>query len=291
MTVSAPLLVEGLRTLAPSYKGILCDVWGVLHNGVSAFEEAHKALRAFREEAGGKVVLITNAPRPAKQVGEMLAGLGVPDGTYDDIVTSGDVTRDVLVAQGTKTLLHIGPNRDQPLYHGLEATFTMNDAEAEGISCTGLENDEVETPDDYRERLQKLADRGLPMICANPDIVVERGDRLIWCAGALARLYEDLGGEVSILGKPHAPIYDAAMQRLAKLAGEEVAKEDVLAIGDGLPTDIRGAVSQDLDVLFITAGIHASDFGPSDAPDEHLIRRRLAEEGLRARAALPRLWW
>ncbi|TYC67704.1 TIGR01459 family HAD-type hydrolase [Stappia sp. BW2] len=291
MTVSAPLLVEGLRTLAPSYKGILCDVWGVLHNGVSAFEEAHKALRAFREEAGGKVVLITNAPRPAKQVGEMLAGLGVPDGTYDDIVTSGDVTRDVLVAQGTKTLLHIGPNRDQPLYHGLEATFTVNDAEAEGISCTGLENDEVETPDDYRERLQKLADRGLPMICANPDIVVERGDRLIWCAGALARLYEDLGGEVSILGKPHAPIYDAAMQRLAKLAGEEVAKEDVLAIGDGLPTDIRGAVSQDLDVLFITAGIHASDFGPSDAPDEHLIRRRLAEEGLRARAALPRLWW
>jgi HAD superfamily hydrolase (TIGR01459 family) len=291
MTVSAPLLVEGLRTLAPTYKGILCDVWGVLHNGVSAFEEAHKALRTFREEAGGKVVLITNAPRPAKQVGEMLAGLGVPDGTYDDIVTSGDVTRDVLVAQGTKTLLHIGPNRDQPLYHGLEATFTMNDAEAEGISCTGLENDEVETPDDYRERLQKLADRGLPMICANPDIVVERGDRLIWCAGALARLYEDLGGEVSILGKPHAPIYDAAMQRLAKLAGEEVAKEDVLAIGDGLPTDIRGAVSQDLDVLFITAGIHASDFGPSDAPDEHLIRRRLAEEGLRARAALPRLWW
>lgn len=129
------------------------------------------------------------------------------------------------------------------------------------------------------------------MICANPDIVVERGERLIWCAGALARLYEDLGGEVAILGKPHAPIYDAAMKRLATLAGEDVAKEDVLAIGDGLPTDIRGAVSQDLDVLFITAGIHASDFGPSDAPDEHLIRRRLAEEGLRARAALPRLWW
>ena len=291
MTVSAPLLVEGLRTLAPSYKGILCDVWGVLHNGVSAFEGAHKALKAFREEAGGKVVLITNAPRPAKQVGEMLAALGVPDGTYDDIVTSGDVTREVLVAQGKKTLLHIGPHRDQPLYHGLEATFTTNDEEAEGISCTGLEDDEVETPDDYRDRLQKLAERGLPMICANPDIVVERGERLIWCAGALARLYEDLGGEVAILGKPHAPIYDAAMKRLATLAGEEVAKEDVLAIGDGLPTDIRGAVSQDLDVLFITAGIHASDFGPSDAPDEHLIRRRLAEEGLRARAALPLLWW
>lgn len=291
MTVSAPLLVDGLHALAPSYKGILCDVWGVLHNGVAAFEGAHKALRTYREETGGKVVLITNAPRPAKQVGEMLASLGVPGEAYDDIVTSGDVTREVLVAQGSKTLLHIGPNRDQPLYWDLEATFTSNDDEAEAISCTGLVDDESETPDDYRERLQKLADRGLQMICANPDIVVERGDRLIWCAGALARLYEDLGGKVSILGKPHAPIYTAAMQRLAKLSGEDVAREDVLAIGDGLPTDIRGAVSQDIDVLFITAGIHASDFGPSDTPDENLIRRRLAEEGLRARAALPRLWW
>ncbi|MEO9526341.1 TIGR01459 family HAD-type hydrolase [Roseibium sp.] len=291
MTVSAPLLVDGLNALAPSYKGILCDVWGVLHNGVTAFEGAHKALRTYREETGGKVVLITNAPRPAKQVGEMLASLGVPGEAYDDIVTSGDVTREVLVAQGSKTLLHIGPNRDQPLYWDLEATFTSNDDEAEAISCTGLVDDESETPDDYRERLQKLADRGLQMICANPDIVVERGDRLIWCAGALARLYEDLGGKVSILGKPHAPIYTAAMQRLAKLSGEDVAREDVLAIGDGLPTDIRGAVSQDIDVLFITAGIHASDFGPSDTPDENLIRRRLAEEGLRARAALPRLWW
>ncbi|MHA7774274.1 TIGR01459 family HAD-type hydrolase [Roseibium sp. M-1] len=291
MTVSAPLLVDGLNALAPSYKGILCDVWGVLHNGVSAFEGAHKALRTYREETGGKVILITNAPRPAKQVGEMLASLGVPEGTYDDIVTSGDVTRSVLEAEGKNTLLHIGPNRDQPLYHGLEATFTLNDDEADAISCTGLTDDEVETPDDYRERLQKLADRGLKMICANPDIVVERGDRLIWCAGALARLYEDLGGEVAILGKPHAPIYKAALERFERLTGEKMAREDVLAIGDGLPTDIRGAVSQDIDVLFITAGIHASDFGPSDAPEEHLIRRRLAEEGLRARAAVPRLWW
>ena len=291
MTVSTPLLVDGLNALASSYKGILCDVWGVLHNGVAAFEEAHKALKTYRVETGGKVVLITNAPRPAKQVGEMLASLGVPEDAYDSIVTSGDVTRSVLEAQGTKTLLHIGPNRDQPLYWNLEATFTLKDEDAEGISCTGLTDDETETPDDYRDRLQKLADRKLPMICANPDIVVERGDRLVWCAGALARLYEDLGGEVTILGKPHAPIYKAALERLSGLAGEDVAKQDVLAIGDGLPTDIRGAVSQDIDVLFITAGIHASDFGPSDAPEERLIRSRLTEEGLRARAALPRLWW
>ena len=291
MTVSAPLLVDGLHALAPSYKGILCDVWGVLHNGVSAFDGAHKALARYRAETGGKVVLITNAPRPAKEVGQMLTDMGVSEEAYDDIVTSGDVTRVVLAEESGKALLHIGHNQHQPLYDGLDAIFAETDEEAEVISCTGLTNDEVETPDDYRDRLQKLVERKLKMICANPDIVVERGDRLIWCAGALARLYEDLGGDVVILGKPHAPIYDAAMERLAKLTGAPMAKEDVLAIGDGLPTDIRGAVSQDIDVLFITAGIHASDFGPSDAPDEHLIRRRLIEEGLRARAALPRLWW
>ncbi|MEP1931806.1 MAG: TIGR01459 family HAD-type hydrolase [Roseibium sp.] len=291
MTVSTPLLVDGLHALASQYKGVLCDVWGVLHNGISAFEDAHKALRTYREETGGKVVLITNAPRPAKQVGEMLDKLGVDRKSYDDIVTSGDVTRDILVAQGSKTLLHIGPNRDQPLYHNLEATFTSNDDEAEAISCTGLADDETETPDDYRDRFQKLADRKLQMICANPDIVVERGDKLVWCAGALARLYEDLGGEVAILGKPHAPIYQTAMKRLEKLSSTPVSKRDVLAIGDGLPTDIRGAVSQDIDVLFITAGIHSSDFGPADAPEEHLIQCRLVEEGLRARAAVPRLVW
>ncbi|MEP3048538.1 MAG: TIGR01459 family HAD-type hydrolase [Roseibium sp.] len=291
MTVSAPLLVDGLRTLAPQYKGILCDVWGVLHNGISAFDDAHKALRAYREETGGKVVLITNAPRPAKYVGEMLDKLGVDPKAYDEIVTSGDVTRDILVAQGSKTLLHIGPNRDQPLYHNLEAAFTYNDDEAEAISCTGLADDETETPDDYRDRLQRLADRKLQMICANPDIVVERGDKLVWCAGAIARLYEDLGGEVTILGKPHAPMYQTAMKRLENLFGAPVSKRDVLAVGDGLPTDIRGAVSQDIDVLFVTAGIHASDFGPTDAPQEELIQSRLVEEGLRARAAVPRLVW
>jgi HAD superfamily hydrolase (TIGR01459 family) len=248
-------------------------------------------LRHFREETGGHVVLITNAPRPAKYVAEMLTNMGVPEEAYDSIVSSGDVTREVLEAQGSKTLLHIGPDRDQPLYHNLEATFTSVDEDAEAISCTGFRDDETETPDDYRERLEKLAARNLLMICANPDIVVERGDRLVWCAGALARLYEDLGGEVAILGKPHAPIYEAGLRRLAEHTGSDIAKEDVLAIGDGLPTDIRGAVSQDIDVLFITAGIHASDFGPSEAPEEHLIRKRLIEEGLRARAAIPRLSW
>lgn len=290
MTVQTPLLISGLNEIASQYSAVLCDVWGVLHNGVAAIPGAHEALTAFRQETGGKVVLITNAPRPAPEIREQLARLGVADTAYDDIVTSGDVTQELLAGQVGKSMYHIGPDRDLPLYDGMGLSFS-GDADAEVVSCTGLFNDESETPDDYRDQLAALVKRGVPMICANPDIVVERGDKLIWCAGALARLYEDLGGTVSILGKPHAPIYDAAQRRLAKLAGEPVDPTKILAIGDGLPTDIRGAVSQDLDVLFITAGIHASDFGPTDAPDEALVRRRLLEEGLRARAAIPRLVW
>lgn len=290
MNASAPLLVSGLEALAPYYSVILCDVWGVLHNGVAAFPYSHEALSTFRKETGGTVVLITNAPRPAGPVREQLADLGIPADAFDDIVTSGDVTRELLLQHAGEKVLHVGPDRDLSLYDGTGVTLAAAE-EAQVISCTGLFDDDSETPDDYRDRLQALAARGLHMICANPDIVVERGEHLIWCAGALARLYEDLGGTVSIAGKPHAPIYNAALARAAKLRGEETDRDKVLAIGDGLPTDIRGAVSQDLDVLFISGGIHATDFGPTDAPDEHLIRRRLAEEGLNARAATPRLSW
>lgn len=290
MTVQTPLLVSGLKDIASQYSAVLCDVWGVLHNGVTAMPGAHEALTAFRKETGGKVVLITNAPRPAPEIRVQLARFGVTETAYDDIVTSGDVTQELLSAQVGKNLFHIGPERDLPLYDGMGLTFS-DEANADVVSCTGLFDDETETPDDYRERLADLVKRNVTMICANPDIVVERGDRLIWCAGALARLYEDLGGSVAILGKPHAPIYQAAKRRLETLNGAAVDPAKILAIGDGLPTDIRGAVSQDLDVLFITAGIHGADFGPLEAPEEDLIRRRLKEEGLRARAALPRLVW
>ena len=290
MTASAPLLVPGLSALAHQYKGILSDVWGVLHNGVAAFEQAHEALTAYRQETGSPVVLITNAPRPNAPIREQLAELGVPLSAYDDIVTSGDVTRDLLMQNSGKKAFKIGPDRDFPLYEGTGVTLS-GEEDAQIVCCTGLFDDDTETPDDYRDMLKRLADRGLPFICANPDIVVERGDRLIWCAGALARLYEDLGGPVQIVGKPHAPIYKAAVERLSAVRGEAVAAQEILAIGDGLPTDIRGADSQGLDVLFVTGGIHAADFGPVDTPDEALIRRRLAEEGLSARAAVPRLTW
>ncbi|SHL44554.1 TIGR01459 family HAD-type hydrolase [Roseibium suaedae] len=291
MNASAPLLVSGLQDIAPEYSAVLCDVWGVLHNGVSRFAGAAEALTDFRQKAGGAVVLITNAPRRNAPIREQLLALGIGPEVYDDIVTSGDVTREYIAAHPGAKVLHIGPEMHLSLYEDLDLTLTESEEEATLVSCTGLFNDEQETPDDYRDQLERLAKRGLTMICANPDIVVERGDRLIWCAGALARLFEDFGGTVAILGKPHAPIYDAACQRLEALRGAPVDRQKILCVGDGLPTDIRGAVSQDLDVLFITGGIHASDFGPTLEPDEALVRRRLAEEGLRARAAVPRLVW
>lgn len=290
MNASTPLLVPGLSAIASNYDGILCDVWGVLHNGVSGFKDAAVALQRFREETGGSVVLITNAPRPNPPIREQLAGLGVTRDSYDEIVTSGDVTRQLLNEAAGSKLYHIGPERDFTLYDGTGVELSSAE-DASIIGCTGLFNDEVETPDDYREQLEALAKRGLKMICANPDIVVERGDRLIWCSGALARLYEELGGEVAIVGKPYTPIYTSARAHLAKVRGGEVAQNRILAIGDGLPTDIKGAYQEELDVLFITGGIHAADFGPVDTPDEMRVKARLAEEGMTATAAIPRLVW
>ncbi|MBA5779000.1 TIGR01459 family HAD-type hydrolase [Stappia sp. F7233] len=290
MNANTPLLIPGLEAIAGDYRGLICDVWGVLHNGVTGFRPARDALARYRQETDGAVVLVTNAPRPAGPIREQLGNLGIDREAYDDVVTSGDVTRLHIKKYAGRPVLHIGPERDLPLFDETGVTLGRED-DAAAIVCTGLVDDTREVPDDYREQLKRLAAARLPMICANPDIVVERGNSLIWCAGALARLYEDLGGSVMILGKPHAPIYDAALDRLSAITGAPITRWDVLAIGDGLPTDIRGAVSQDIDVLFITGGIHASDFGPTDTPDEALIRRRLAEEGLRARAALPKLAW
>jgi HAD superfamily hydrolase (TIGR01459 family) len=277
--------IQGLRELAGEYDCLLCDVWGVLHNGVSAFPAAVAALTEFRA-GGGRIVLITNAPRPAEPIRAQLRSLGVPDAAYDALVTSGDVTREVIAARPGVKLMHVGPDRDLSFYDGLSIAF-VDEGEAELISCTGLFDDSNETPDDYRDLLQRTAERRLPMICANPDIVVERGDRLIYCAGALARLYNELGGEAILVGKPHAPIYSAAKRAAAQVGGTRI-----LAVGDGLATDIRGAVDNDVPALFVTGGIHASDFGPHGAPDRDRVAARLTAEGLSAVAYIPTLtWW
>lgn len=289
MLTLSPPRISGLSVLAGGYDAVLCDVWGVLHNGVTAFPAAYEALVAYRA-AGGRVLLLTNAPRPADPIHAQLARLGVPRTAYDDLLTSGDVTREILMARPERAVLHIGPDRDLALYEDLPIRL-VDDHEAEVVVVTGLVDDTIETPEDYRARLAVLAERRLPLVCANPDIVVERGAQRVWCAGALARVYEEFGGEAVLVGKPYPPVYEEARLRLAEMCGRPFTELKVLAIGDGLATDIRGAYGQKLDVLFVTAGIHGADFGPLDDPDPKAVEIRLMDEELAVTAVLPRLAW
>jgi HAD superfamily hydrolase (TIGR01459 family) len=284
-----PAFVSGLSELAPAYKALLCDVWGVVHDGARAHLDATSALAEYRA-GGGFVLMITNAPRPKTGVMALFDRLGVRHDCYDDIVTSGEVARDVLARRPGIRVHHVGPDRDLPIYDRLPVEFAADDS-CDLISCTGLFDDERETPDDYRARLAKWRSRKLPMLCVNPDIVVERGERLIWCAGALAERYRELGGETIIVGKPYAPIYETALARLARLVHGTIPKTSVLAVGDGIDTDIRGAVGQGIDALFVTGGIHAAVFGDRQKPGLTKVHAFLATSGLGARALVTRLVW
>ncbi|WP_265516625.1 TIGR01459 family HAD-type hydrolase [Nitratireductor luteus] len=279
-------LIENLDAVAEPYSAILCDVWGVVHNGVSAFPQASAALARMRQ-AGKAVVLITNAPRPHGLVEEQLRLLGVPDEAWDAVVTSGDVTRE-LISNAPRRLFHIGPDRDMTLYDGLDIEL-VEEFEAAGVVCTGLVDDEIETPEDYAELLQRLRARNLPFICANPDIVVERGDKLVFCAGALARDYGLLGGRTEIAGKPHRPIYEAALAAAGRALGRQIGIADALAVGDGVLTDVKGGVNMGIDVLFVTAGIHAVEYRHNDAPDRQMMNAFLEKHGLMPVAAIERL--
>ncbi|MDZ7823648.1 MAG: TIGR01459 family HAD-type hydrolase [Ahrensia sp.] len=260
--------IKRLDDLTDHYDLILCDVWGVIHNGVAAWTQAYRALMRARQ-AGLQVVAITNAPRPFKQVVEQLDGLGVPRETFDAVVTSGDVTR-ALISQNSKQVYHLGQDKDLPIYEGLDVQLVA-EAEAQVIVCTGLEDDNTQTPEDYAELLSRFAARDLPFICANPDIVVEMGERLLWCAGALARDYAALGGTTMIAGKPHAPIYDEAIRQAEVLSGKKVDRRRVLAIGDGMPTDVKGARDNGVDLLFISDGIHAREYGEPGNPNAEML--------------------
>lgn len=284
-----PAFVTGLAELAPVYRVLLCDVWGVVHNGMHAHQAAVDALARYRA-SGGAVLLITNAPRPKAGVVSVLDGYGVPRYAYDDVLTSGDAARSVLAARSGARVFHVGPERDRQIYDGLSLNL-VDEASCDLISCTGLFDDRTETPDDYQARLADWHARDLPMICVNPDIVVESGGRLLWCAGSLAQRYRDLGGETVLVGKPHAPVYEEALARIAAIVGHPVPRDQVLAIGDGIATDIRGAVAQGIDVLFVTDGIHSAVFGEREAPDHDKVREFLANANLGARAVVPRLVW
>jgi HAD superfamily hydrolase (TIGR01459 family) len=262
--------VENLRELVAGLEVVLSDIWGVVHNGLEAFPEACEALRSFRSQ-GGAVILITNAPRPADSVQRQLRKFGVADDSYDSIVSSGDLTRLYVADRPGRKVFWLGPEHHGETYRGLDALFAPIE-EADYIVCTGPFDDETETAEDYRDMMLKAHEHKLTLICANPDIVVERGDRLVYCAGAIAELYRELGGEVIFHGKPHRPIYERAMQVAADRLGHAVALNRVLAIGDSVRTDLAGAHGFGIDCLFVTRGIHAEEFAGVDQLDPASVR-------------------
>jgi HAD superfamily hydrolase (TIGR01459 family) len=277
---------EGLRDLIGGVDVLLSDIWGVVHNGLVAFPEACEALHNFRSQ-GGTVILITNAPRPADSVQRQLRKLRVPEETYDAIVSSGDLTRNFVADHPGQKVFWVGPERDSSIYRGLDPVLGPIE-DADYIVCTGLFDDETESAENYRGMLLLARERKLPLICANPDIVVERGDRLIYCAGAIAELYAELGGEVIFYGKPHRPIYERAMALVTERRGRLVPPNRVLAIGDSVRTDLAGAHGFGIDCLFVTRGIHSEEFEGLDELDPASVRELF---GHPPRALMRELRW
>ena len=248
-------LIRSIEPLAGGTTAWLVDIWGVIHNGVRPFAEACAACGRFRE-GGGLVVLVSNSPRPRDSVAEQLDRIGVPRTSWDAIVTSGDVARTLIGRYAGRPILHLGPERDLATLAGLDVQRVGAES-AEAVVCTGLFDDERETPDDYAATLQLCAARGLPMICANPDVTVERDGRIIYCAGAIARAYEQIGGAVAYAGKPYVAIYKLTFETLEELRPGSADRKRLLAIGDGVHTDIAGAAAAGVPSLFVASGLHA----------------------------------
>jgi HAD superfamily hydrolase (TIGR01459 family) len=284
-----PPFTTRFSSLAPAYDVLLCDVWGVVHNGVTATIPSCEALMHHRA-AGGTVVLITNAPRPGEVVRGFIDKLKVPRAAYDGIVTSGDVTRAEVAARAGQRVFHIGPERDLPIFEGLGVELVPV-ARADFAVCSGLFDDVKETPQDYAELIDTMRRRGLFLICANPDVVVERGEQLVYCAGAIADLYAAAGGEVLFAGKPYRPIYERALALAQSLRGKPVDHARVLAIGDSVRTDLTGAKGFGLDCLFVTAGIHAEELGGRERPDANALNEIFAAAGAYPKAVMRRLEW
>lgn len=285
-------LLNGLSEIAGDYEAVFCDIWGVIHNGKQHFPAAYEALRRFKSERG-PVVLISNSPRPREGLEKQLNDLGVFDDAYTAIVSSGDATRQFLSDYApTGSAWVVGPDRDKALYDGLDIDLSGTPETAAFISCTGLYDDEADQLSDYQAAFKVAAARKLPFVCANPDRIVQRGDQIILCAGSLADLYMSLGGEAIMAGKPYAPIYDLCYQALEKTTGKPTDKSRILAIGDGLPTDVLGANGQGLDLVFVAAGIHAveatNDAGELDA---RLLAKVLETQKAQARYVTRALSW
>jgi HAD superfamily hydrolase (TIGR01459 family) len=279
----------GLAALAGDYDAILSDVWGVIHNGRAAHPSAVEALVKYREQ-GGRVVLITNAPRPSPPIVTMLDHLGVPRQAYDAIVSSGDATRAMIARYAGQTIHHVGPpTADDALYEGLDITRGAAD-EAVAVVVTDLDTDD-DTPDMYADRIAHWLKRGLPLICANPDKVVEVGDQMVYCGGAIADIYAELGGEVRMAGKPFAPIYEEALRLAETAVGRTLDRRRILAIGDSVRTDAIGAADFGIDLMFITGSIHAGELDAFGTPDPEAIRALVAPSGARLAGFMARLAW
>ncbi|GLS45301.1 TIGR01459 family HAD-type hydrolase [Methylobacterium brachythecii] len=287
--------LRGFAEVAESYDLILCDVWGVLHDGRVGHKAASEALIRFRGLSGERprrVILVSNAPRPWRGVQTILDGYGVPREAYDAILTSGDLTHALLAQHPGERVYHLGPDRDRPIYEGLDLRLVPA-AEAQRVVCTGLFDDDIETAEDYREELADLRARGIPMICANPDLVVERNRRLIPCAGVIAAAYAEIGGEVVYAGKPYRPVYDAALAKAGTLDGlpaPDLAR--VVAVGDAIRTDIAGASAAGIASILVARGIHAEELGLT-AEHHSLgdVADWLSRQPVRPNAVIERLAW
>jgi HAD superfamily hydrolase (TIGR01459 family) len=285
MTEALPQLIDSLDDIAGRYAAVFCDVWGVVHNGVAAYPGAAEALRRARR-GGAAVVLVTNAARHHHEVAAQLRTIGVPDDAWDRIVTSGDVTR-ALIRAAPRRIFHLGQDRALTLLEGLDVELVAA-GDAEAVVCTGL-LDDADTPEIYRPLLEGFRGRELPFICANPDIFFERGDRRIWCAGALARDYQALGGPVRVAGKPHPPIYEASLAAASEVKGRTIRPAETLAIGDGVLTDVAGACRQGIDVLYVSGGIHASEYAGSLGTDGARLAAFLQGHDVEPVAVIPEL--
>ncbi len=286
-------IIDALSDISAQYDALFVDLWGCIHNGVTPFETAVTAMQDYRK-SGGIVIYVTNAPRHRASVAKQLGKIGVAEDSFDDIATSGDSARAAMYRGAVGTKVHfIGQPHDQNFFDPLKLIENPVEItqvplqDAEGIICCGPE-DPMADPDVYRSDFLYAKQKGLKLLCANPDIVVDRGDHREWCAGALAKLYTEMGGESLYFGKPHPPIYDLARRRLAAL-GNTIADSRILCVGDGVLTDIRGAMGEDLDALFISGGLAAEETKTDHGPDPALLKDYLDREMVAPRYTIGKL--
>lgn len=279
--------IRSVRDVADRYDAVLCDVWGVLHDGRTVYPGAGEALRGLRA-AGLGVVLLTNMPRPSSTMPGALARLGFPDDAWDAIVTSGDAIRVELASRAPGPVHVLGRRTDRGLWDGLDLDFVDDVAEASFLGIAGLRGD-AEVPGDYEAELRAARERDLELLCANPDLVIRSGGHLRWCAGSVAQAYEAMGGQVVQAGKPHAAIYGRALEVVAGAVGRPVPRARILAIGDGIGTDILGANRQGLDSVFVASGMHGDALLRGSGVDEQRVAQVLAAESVSATYAIPRL--